>query len=134
MKYIIKMSGRLLVFDKVNANGHLFSKDCEIITPKTVPVLQNFERNSLGAVIGSANITKDEKGLACDVKLTNFDPDILHTEFKDQLYIGGLYSQIKSHKENDITVIDSAVLRFVGTTLYPADDECKMIINEKMYL
>lgn len=130
MKDIIEMSGRLLVFDKVNANGHLFSKDCEIITPKTVPVLRDFERNSLDAVIGSADITRDEKGLVCDVKLTNFDLDMLHTRFKDQLYIGGLYSRVKSHKENDITVIDGAVLRSVGTTLYPADDECKMVIKK----
>ena len=97
MKDIIKMSGPLLIFDKVNANGHLFSKDCEIVIPKTVPVLQNFECNSLDAVIGSANIIKDKKGLVCNAKISN-------GFIKDHLYIGGLY---------------------------PADDECKMVIKEK---
>ena len=93
-KDFIQMSGRLLVFDKVDKCGRLFSKDCEIITSKTVPVVQNFDTTTSHNVIGSADITPDEKGLICDVRLTNFDPDILHAEFKDQLYIVGFYNEV----------------------------------------
>ena len=131
MKDVIEMSGRLLLFDKVDKCGRLFSKNCKIIAPKTVPVILNFDTSESNNVIGSADIKPDEKGLICDVKLTNFDLNILHTEFKDQLYIGGFYTQVKMHKENDISVIDSALLRYIGTTIFPADDECKIVLKKE---
>ena len=131
MKDVIEMSGRLLVFDKVDKCGRLFSKDCKIKAPKTVAVILNFDTLELNNMIGSADIKPDEKGLICDVKLTNFDLNILHTEFKDQLYIGGFYTQVKMHKENDISVIDSAILRYIGTTIFPADDEYKIVLKKE---
>lgn len=105
MKDAIEMSGRLLVFDKVDKCGRLFSKDCKITAPKTVPVILNFDTFDSNNVIGSADIKPDEKGLICDVKLTN--------------------------KENDISVIDSALLRYIGTTIFPADDECKIVLKKE---
>lgn len=132
MDDIIEMSGRLLRFDVVDKNGTLFPKDCEISFSETIPVIWNFKRDDLNDIIGNANVTKDEKGLICDVKLNTpiLNRDILRDNFSDQLYIGGLYHQVIMHKENDINVIDEARLVSIGTALSPADDELKMIIKE----
>ena len=132
MDDIIEMSGRLLRFDVVDKNGTLFPKDCEISFLETIPVIWNFNRDDFNYIIGIANVTKDEKGLICDVKLTTpiLNRYILHSVFNDQLYIGGLYNQVIMHKEKYINVIDEARLVSIGTTFSPSDDELKMIIKE----
>lgn len=123
---LIHMSGRVLLFDKVSKNGVLFPKDCKISFPEKVPVTWEFRMYDPSEVLGIASVSKDEKGLNCVVELTNFDPDLLHKDFHDELPIGGFYTRVKRHMENGITVVDEASLKLIGVTLGPADDELKI--------
>lgn len=93
MMDMIKMKGRLLLFDKPTSNRTLFPKDCEITFAEKVPVIWNFQFNDPGAVLGSGHAMRDEKGLICEVELTRSDT-IIDTlrEFDGKLPIGGYYS------------------------------------------
>ena len=123
----IEMSGRLLLFDVVDKNNTRFSKDCKLLVPKTVPVTLEFDDTD---ICGVAHVQEDEKGLTCDVKLVNFEHDLLHSVFNNQLYVGGLYNDVETSTENDVTVINSGRLRAVGITQYPANDELKIILKK----
>lgn len=132
MSKMVKMTGRLLLFDKIDKLGLIFPKDCELTYPEKCPVAWQFKFNEPTLVMGTASVTKDEKGLICDVELTNFDRDILHNVFHDESYIGGYYNKIKRHKENGATIIDKCNLVGIGITLGPADEEMKMVVKEEM--
>lgn len=132
MSDVIKMQGRLLIFDKPSKTNIVFPRDCEIsISSEKFPVVWEFNSGDPSALKGSASVTQDEKGLICDVWLTNFDRELLYDTFHDELYIGGYYNNIKCHVENGVTVIDKARLLSIGITLSPADDEIKMVVKEE---
>lgn len=130
MSDVIKMTGRLLVFDKPDINRNIFPKGCEITFPEKVPVIRNFQFDRPDAVLGSATVTKDEKGLVCDVELTNFDRNVLHEYFGDELYIGGYYDQAKMGYKNGVKIINKARLVCIGTVFDPADVELKIVLKE----
>lgn len=133
MSEMIKMKGRLLLFDKPSSNRTVFSKDCEITYAEKIPVIWNFQFNDPGAVLGYGHVMRDEKGLICEVELTRSDAiiDILR-EFDGVLPIGGYYSHVKSHQEDGLHVLESGYLRRIGVTLRPADEEYRMrVVEEK---
>lgn len=127
----IKMKGRLLLFDKPTSNRTLFPKDCEITYAEKVPVVWEFEFNNPGNVMGSGRAMRDEKGLVCEVELTQTDMivDILR-EFNGELPIGGYYSYVKSHQEDGLRVFESGCLTCIGVTLSPVDEEYRMRVME----
>lgn len=132
---MIKMSGRLLIFDKTDNISLRFPKECKLSYPEEVPFIHNFNYNDPGAVLGIARVTEDEKGLLCEVDLTNtsfIDRDILHNEFHDELCIGGYYINVKRHQENGATIIDEARLVSISTTFGPADDELRIRVMEDL--
>ena len=129
MSNTIKMTGRLLIFDKVDNIGLLFPKDCKITYPERIPFIRDFATYDPTAVLGSAKVHEDERGLVCDVELTNFDRDVLK-ELHDELPIGGYYNKVKQHGENGVQVIDSVNLVGISTTFGPADDELKIRVVE----
>lgn len=135
MNDVIKMEGRLLLFDKPSMNGILFPKDCEITFPEKVPVVYEFQFDKPGAVIGNAIVTKDEKGLLCDVELTNFDRDVLRNYFFDKLFVGGYYHKVKlrlpeKRFTDGVTIVDKATLAAISTTLTPADLASEIMVKE----
>lgn len=128
---MIKMTGVLQCFDKPDANGYCFPKDCEITFPEKVPVVREFRHYDPTAVLGSATVIKDERGLVCDVCIfANIDRDTLREYFHDELFIGGYYTGIKTHSENGVQIVDKASLKAIGTTFSPADPELKMVVKE----
>ena len=128
---IIKMTGRLLCFDKPDAIGCYFPKNCDITFPEKVPVVREFRHYDPTAVLGSATVTKDERGLVCDVCIfANIDRDTLREYFHDELFIGGYYTGIKTHSENGVQIVDKASLKAIGTTFGPVDPELKMVVKE----
>ena len=133
MSETIKMSGRLLIFDKISKNEVVFPKDCELSYPEKVPVTWEFNTVDPGAVKGFAVVKKDERGLLCVVELTNFERDVLQKCFHDELPIGGYYQPVETHNENGLRVVDKATLRMIGITLEPADDELKMKVVEESH-
>ena len=132
MSESIKMSGRLLIFDKPSVNGILFPKECEISFPEKCPIIYEFSTRDPNAILGNAYISKDERGLICDVILTNpvLDRSVLHDKFNNELSIGGYYVSVKQHCRYGIRVVDKASLKMVSVTSTPADDELKIVIKE----
>ena len=130
---MIKMSGRLLIFDKPSKNGILFPKNCNLSFPEKVPITLEFSIKDPTSILGNATISKDEHGLICDAELINpiLTNDCLRDHFNNELSIGGYYVGIKKHDENGIRVIDEASLKMVSVTRYPADDELKMTVKDE---
>lgn len=128
----IKMKGCLLPFDKPTLNRTLFPKDCEITFAEKIPVIWDFRFNNPGSTMGFGHVMRDEKGLTCEVELTQSDVivDILR-EFDGELPIGGYYYGVKSHQEDRLHVLESGCLTCIGVTLSPVDEEYRMRVVEE---
>ena len=125
------MKGRLLLFDTLDKTGLFFPKNCELTYPEKVPVIREFSYDDPDAVLGSATVSKDEKGLVCNVELTNFDRDILRNEFNDEIYIGGYYDAVDSLYADDRRIITKAALLGVSTVFASAHEEMKMKVEKE---
>lgn len=124
-----KLTGRLLIFDKKDLNNKIFSKDCEIYIPEIVPILVEFKRYDPSDCIGAATVKKDDIGLVCDMDIFDkFDPENMRSVFNDEIYIGGLYTGVKSHEQDGVCIIDKMKLQAVSLTLLPADAELKAVV------
>lgn len=126
----MNLTGRLLIFDKKDLNGTIFSKDCEITIPGKCPVLMEFKRDNPGDLIGSATVKKDDIGLTCDLDLFKFEPETMRSVFNDDIFIGGFYTGVEKHEEDGVDIIDKMTLQAVSLTLFPADPELKVVLNE----
>lgn len=133
MSEMIKMKGRLLRFDNVNANGVVIPKDSKLIFPDRIPVMleRNFDFVDPTTVVGFATVHRDDKGLICDVELTNFDLDVLRNDYHNELCTAGFYVNVKMHEEDEKTVVDEASLYCVMITDSPADGTCKVMVVEE---
>ena len=127
----MKLTGRLLLFDKKDLNGHIFSKDAEITIPGKCPVLMEFRHEEPSDCIGSATVKKDDIGLTCDIDLLRFEPETMRSVFNDNIYIGGFYTGVEKHEQDGIQIIDKMNLRAVSLTLLPADNELKAVIVDE---
>lgn len=116
----LKFEGQLLNFDTVDKCSRRFAKDCTVTFPEKIPVTYNFNPDE---IIGFANISKSEDGLDCEVTL--FNADILP---ENEHFVGGYYTGVKKHIEDDITVVDSG--RLVSMSIVPkrnvADENLKI--------
>lgn len=120
----MKYEGRLLNLGTVDKCDRKFSEDCIIDFPDKVPVTFNF-RSGLGSVLGVAEVSRDEKGLGCNVVFH-------HESFTDgSYYVGGRYDHVRTHMEGSITVIDSCRLIEMSITLDPADENLKIVRCEE---
>lgn len=126
MSELIKMTGRLLTFDKVDKCGILFPKDCKITCPETVPVLWNFDSSNADKILGNATISRDDSGLICDVVLCNNNIINLLSEFNSELPIGGFYNKLKDQQVGSVRMIEECYLAAVSVFLAPASDEYKI--------
>ena len=121
---MIKLEGRILLFDTVNKNRDIFSKDCKIDIPEKVPLTWDFNH---GQVIGFANVIKDDKGLIA--KAETFSNKIIGVEdlssiFEDGKFgAGGFYTNVKKHNDGSFIVVDEAKLREVALVLAPVNKE-----------
>ena len=116
----IRLKGQVLKFDVVDKCNRKFASDCKITFPEKVPVTYNF---NLDEIIGLADISKVEDGLNCEI--LPFDTDAFP---KNEYFVGGYYTQVKTHVKDHITVIDSA--RLVSMSILPehnvADENLKI--------
>ena len=62
---MIKLEGRILLFDTVNINKDIFPKTCKIDIPEKVPLTWDFQHEK---VIGFAKVTKDKRGLIVEAE------------------------------------------------------------------
>lgn len=116
-----KFEGLVLDF-KNPPPGTKFSDSCDISYSETVPVWYGgiFKR-IFGRFVGIATISKDQDKLICTADITD--------EFsmcEDVYFVSGYYTNIQSHREENVTVIDSATLSSI-TIL-----EEEAVINENL--
>lgn len=121
MSDVVHMSGRLLLFDKVDRNGYIWPKDCTLEFPEKIPVAWDFKFTYPEEIHGFATVIKDDKGLICDVELYNCD--------YEELGVGGMYCGVDKHRKNEYLVIDKAKLCGIGIGIVPADDELKIFLK-----
>ena len=94
---MIKLEGRILLFDTVNKNRDICPKDCKIDIPEKVPLTWNFNHEQ---VIGFAEVIKDDKGLVA--KAETFSNEIIGVEDLSSLFedgkfgADGFYTNVKS--------------------------------------
>ncbi|MBQ8829670.1 MAG: hypothetical protein IJ022_06225 [Burkholderiaceae bacterium] len=124
----MKLTGRLLLFDKKDLNNTIFPKDCKISIPEKCPVLMEYRRFDPSDCIGRATVERDDKGLSCDLDVWRFDPEQMRSVFNDEIFVGGFYNGVESHNEDGIRVIDKMNLQAVSITLLPADSDLKVAI------
>lgn len=117
------LEGRILLFDTVNKNRDIFSKDCKIDIPEKVPLTWDFNHEK---IIGFANVTKDNKGLVA--RAETFSNEIIGVEdlssiFEDgKIGAGGYYTHVKMHSDGSFIVVDEAKLREVALVSAPVND------------
>ena len=115
-----KISGRLLYFDKLIKEDHMFPSTSDVVIPDKVPLLMNFKPDE---VIGFGEVYRDNEGLMFNGIITN---DIFLEPLKavSGIYgIGGYYTRLDEHKENGIRIIDSATLVYCSITSAPVDKD-----------
>ena len=131
---MIKLEGRVLLFDEININHDKFSKDCKINFPEKVPLTWNFEHNNS---IGYAVPVKDDKGIYATAEIFRDDyisvKDIRGIFANGKIGVGGYYNRVKKHQEEELVVIDEATLLEIGLTLAPVRDKYyfKIVGDEK---
>ena len=126
------LEGRILLFDVVNKSGDVFTKDCKIDIPEAVPLTFDFNPHK---VIGSANVTRDDKGLFAKAETFSngfIGAEDLRSTFEDgKIGAGGFYNLIKIHNEGSIMEVDEAKLNEVALVLKPVNEEYSFEIIEK---
>lgn len=112
----MRFEGRLLKLGTTNVCQRKFSKDCKISFPNKVPITINFSCDPY-EVIGHGNIIKDDKGLKVSAEIFRLD-------FNDpEYYVGGFYTNVKSHFESGIRIIEECTLRSMSIVYAPADED-----------
>lgn len=116
-----EFEGHVLKLGTMDKCRRKFAEDCKLDFAPRIPVAYNFD--SSVSLIGMADISRDEDGLAC--QLTLFATNVLSD---NEYFVGGYYTRVKSHVEDHITVIDSA--RLVSMSIVPehgvADENLKV--------
>ena len=118
------LEGRILLFDTVNINRDIFSKDCKIDIPEKVTLTWDFNHEK---VIGFSEVIKDNKGLVA--RAETFSNEIIGAEdlssiFEDgKIGAGGYYTHVKTHSDGSFIVVDEAKLREVTLVLAPVNEE-----------
>lgn len=121
---MIKLEGRVLLFDEINRSANKFPKNCEIIIPERVPLTWNFEHDK---TIGFAIPFKDNNGIYGTAEI--FSNEYINVEdirdiFTDgKIGVGGKYKLGETHNEGELLIIDEATLVEIGLTLAPVRDE-----------
>lgn len=131
---MVKLEGRVLLFDTISKNRDIFPKTCKINIPEKIPVCLDFDYDK---VIGVAEVTKDNKGLIAKVTIIPnryfFGDDIINEIFEDiggKIGAGGYFNSIKTHKDENLIIVDEATLRAVSLTLAPACEACYFEIKD----
>lgn len=115
------LTGPLLRYDIPSHNGFVIPKGCHIEYPEKVPVIWDYKlTNPKKYVIGVAEIIKVENGL--DAVVTSKDERleaIINAE--GRILCGGYFDHVKSHKLEDMLVVDSARMPAISVFLVGSD-------------
>ena len=128
----MKLEGRILLFDTVNKNRDIFSKDCKITIPEKIPLTWEFHHYE---VLGNAEAIKDDLGLIAKAEITpnaHIKEEDLNSIFENGKFgVGGYYNKLKKHDDGSFVIIDEATLRRVSLVLAPVHEEYYLEIVEE---
>ena len=100
-----KAIGRLLLFETLLGNGSIISRDCKIDIPDKVPVSLKFYPCEPRDIIGSATVSRDDKGLTFEsdfpLEYSIFDTSDMHDEMLPGC--GGFYNNVKRDGTGKVT-------------------------------
>lgn len=130
---MIKLEGRVLLFDVINQLSNKISKDCKLTVPEKVPLTWNFEHDK---PIGFATPIRDDKGIYATAETFSNEyigiKDIRDILTDGKIGVGGYYSINKRHNEGELDIIDEATLLEIVLTLAPVREEYYFkIVEEK---
>lgn len=99
-----------------------FSENCDISYSEKVPVYYGgFYEGLFGRFVGVATISKDQDKLICTADITSE-----FSTYEDVYFVSGYYTNFQSHREENVTVIDSATLSHIAIL------EEEAVINENL--
>lgn len=129
---MIKLEGRILLFDTVNKNRDIFPKYCKITISEKVPLTWEFHHQE---VLGIAEVTKDDIGLIAKAEIIPnklIKEDDLKSIFENGKFgAGGFYNRVKKHSDGSFIIIDEAALRSIALVLAPVREEYYLKIVEE---
>lgn len=115
MKSSIEIEGHLLDFDTKYADGSIISKSCDIVIPKIVPIITEFDFSDPNSIIGHAEVKRNENGLDFTGVINGEERIILPLIAMPIKGIGGYYTNV--HRDGDI--VTKCRLACVSVTSYP---------------
>ena len=130
MDILVKAICNLLMFDKPDTLGNLFPKDCKIEIPEKIPVTHDFKFYE--PAIGFASVTREKDRLVAEIEFNSQDTDVIKECIcNGDIYAGGYYNQVKSHKENGIRVVESMRLLCLSPTYADVYGDKSLLIRLK---
>lgn len=129
---MIKLEGRILLFDTVNKNRDIIPKDCKITIPEKVPLEWDFQHEK---IIGIAEVIKDNLGLIAKAEIipnAHINEDGIKSIFENGKFgAGGFYNRVQKHSDGSFIIIDEATLRSIALVLAPVHEEYYLKIVEE---
>ena len=130
---MIKMEGRVLLFDEVNLLSSITPKNCKLTIPEKIPLTWRFEHSR---PIGFATPVVDDKGVYATAEVFYNDyigiKEIQDVLTDGKIGVGGYYKVEKVHTFGDKHIVDEATLLEVALTPSPVNKEyCFKIEDEE---
>lgn len=129
---MIKMEGRVLLFDEVNSLSSITPKNCKLTIPEKIPLTWRFEHSK---PIGFATPVVDDNGIYATAKVFYNDyigiRDIQDVLTDGKIGVGGYYKVDEMHTFGDKRIIDAATLLEVALTPSPVNEEYYFKIEEE---
>lgn len=129
----MEIKGRLLLFNELNSDGSLFTKDCNITIPEKMPLVWNFKLHDPDNILGNAVVKRDEEGLILTGEIINQNfINLLNNEGIKGLGIGGFYNQLKYDETEYVKhIITSCNLILSSIVTAPVNPKYTFEIIEK---
>lgn len=122
---MIRMEGRVLLFDEVNSLSSITPKNCKLTVPEKIPLTWRFAHSK---PIGFVTPVVDDKGIYGTAEIFYNDYITGIKFFQDimvdgKIGVGGYYKVDKVHTFGDTHIVDEATLLEVALTPSPVNEE-----------
>lgn len=114
-----KLEGTILRLGEKDRRNRIFSEDCVVRFPEKIPVSIDFRKGPEN-IIGHCmpKIDYDKKEITCDA----FIREDAMNDLPSEINVGGYYTNVELHKEDDCEVIDKCFLQGSSVVFAPAID------------
>lgn len=130
---MIKMEGRVLLFDEVNSLSSITPKNCKLTVPEKIPLTWRFHHDK---PIGSVTPVVDDKGIYAIAEIfysNDFGLEDVKAMLTDgKIGVGGYYKVEQSHTFGDTRIVDVATLLEVALTPSPVNKEYYFKLDDEM--